>query len=159
MRIVELAKILNKPVSTIKYRYDRLIKKGVIKKHVVLVLPFPPATSDMILARFVCERLDLLKRLAAGFTHTPYIASITKVIGQNAMFVHLYMPKPDLLNFFRVILRLAEGGYIRDYSFVILLTETAKSWGIPSKLYNDKSGWEWDYARYIKSLNEIIRRA
>jgi len=158
-RIVELAKVLKKPVSTVKYRYDRLVRRGVIKKHVILTLPFPPDKSDIILTKFVCSRHDLLERLAAGLTRTPYIASIAKVIGQNAMFVYLYMPKPDLLNFVRVISRLAEQGYIRDYSFVILLTETAKSWGIPSHLFREEGGWNWNYEDYVKKLEGIIRGA
>jgi DNA-binding Lrp family transcriptional regulator len=156
IEFTELAKVAAMTPEAVRYRFqDHILKRGLIADYEVSIFPYPYQSSD--LSSFVIEFRDknALAKFSNSLTGKPFILSYAKVIGQNKLIVHFYVPKIEFLNLVDAINSLIETGIIERFFHVVLDISSYKSQTVSFEFFEENK-WTYDHEDAIQKLKKIL---
>lgn len=91
----DIAKSVGVSVPTVKYRYEKLVKLGVLRGHYARILTFPLDVSRLIELKVEFPSSRELGTFAAGLKELPFTLAYQKEMGLENLLVRIYLPSID----------------------------------------------------------------
>jgi DNA-binding Lrp family transcriptional regulator len=152
----ELAKVVEMTPEAVRYRFqDHILKRGLISDYEISIFPYPHQSSD--LSSFVIEFKDrnVLAKFANSLSNKPFILNYTKVIGQNSLIVHFYVPKIEFSNLVDTINSLIEANIVERFFHVILDISSYKRQTVSYEFFENNK-WIYNHEGTIHNLQKIL---
>jgi hypothetical protein len=156
LTLPEISKLLDIPLSKIKYHYnEHIIKKGLISGYQVEIYRFPFPLCEILFFIFDFDNSRDMNNFISAFIDKPIAINISKIIGQNSFVSQVYLPKWELRNFIKLLSRLTKLGYMKRYWYYI--QDMYESWRvtIPIEKYDD--GWAYKHEKYIDLIKKMYQ--
>ncbi|UCE28563.1 MAG: AsnC family transcriptional regulator [Candidatus Bathyarchaeota archaeon] len=153
-----IAKLLGVSSQTVQYHFkNHVIEKGLIEGYTVF-LPHFESTSDTYCFRFDFHDKDAMARFALSLKGKPFMRSIGKIFGKNALFVHIYLPREQFRGFTDNLSKLVRDNHLKSYDYTIEDTSRKLAQTIPYEFFESKS-WTYDHRKHVHKLSELIKRS
>ncbi len=153
-KLCDIAKLLEVSPQTVEYHFkNHVIAKGLIEGYTVF-LPHFEAISDSYCFRFNFPDEKNMAKLALSLEHKPFVRSISKIFGKNALFVHIYLPRKEFRGFTDNLSKLIRNGQLKSYDYVIEDPSRRDLQTISYEFFKDKS-WIYDHKEHMKRLHEL----
>jgi len=157
-KLRDIAKLLNVPPQKVQYHFQKhVIAKGLIEAYDPL-LPYFEAVSDSYCFRFNFHNEQNMAKFALSLREKPFVRSIGKILGNNALFVLVYLPRDELRGLTDTLSTLISNGSMKSYDYVIEDRSRKQSQTISYEFFKDKS-WIYDHEEHMKKLYELRARA
>ncbi len=157
--LTEISKILNIPIETVKYHFrEHISKRGLIEGYQIEISRFPSLISELLFFKFEFDSYDNFKKFALSLRDKPFPVHLGKVIGENALTSHIYLPKKEFRKFIDALSTLIRKGLLKQYRYVI--QDLFLQWRETIPYQHFKNGmWEYDRDRQREELVNIIEKA
>ena len=150
----KLAKIAEMTPEAVRYRFhDHILKRGLIADYEVSIFPYPYQSSD--LSSFIIEFKNEkgLAKFSNSLTDKAFVLSYAKVIGQNKLIVHFYVPKIEFSRLIDSINSFIETGIIERFFHVILDIPSYKRQTVSYEFF-ENSKWTYSHKDAIQNLKK-----
>jgi len=157
-KLRDIAKLLKVLPQKVQYHFQKhVIAKGLIEGY-EMFLPYFEAVADSYCFRFNFHNEENMAKFALSLTEKPFVRSIGKIFGNNALFVLIYLPRDELRGLTDTLSTLIRNGLLQSYDYVIEDRSRQQIQTISYEFFKDKS-WIYDHAEHMKKLHEIRARA
>jgi len=99
-----------------------------------------------------------MAKFALSLREKPFVRSIGKIFGKNALFVLVYLPRDELRGLTDTLSRLISKGLMQSYDYVIEDRSRKQSQTISYEFFKDKS-WVYNHEEHMKKLHQLRARA
>ncbi len=155
----ELAKIVNMTPEAVAYHYkNHILKRGLLEKSQVFVLPFDKSSSDFFVFIFRFDDGDKMARFASSLLDKPFLHSLGKVIGEDSLIAHVYFPRSEFRKFVRCLSELIKRGFLQGYEYLIEDFDVRSAQTI-SYEYFENGAWVYNHEKHLQKLQDIARSA
>src|SRR5260370_33383494 len=96
--LADLSKLLSLTLPAAKYRFDRLVERGLIQEWVIDLLPYAPQISELAEVRLDFKNERLTRGAESGLETIPIVRSSSPVTGLNSMPTRLSLPRSEVSN-------------------------------------------------------------
>lgn len=149
----DIAKLLDVPWQTVQYHFkNHVIARGLIEGYMVL-LPYFEDVSDNYCFRFNFHDERNMAKFALSLKCKPFVRGMSKILGENALFVRIYLPRKQFRDFTDTLSKLIRNGILESYDYVIEDSSRKERQTISYEFFKDKS-WIYDHAEHMKRLHE-----
>lgn len=156
--LIDLAKILGVSQQVVQYHYQKhILKRSLIESFEVFTLHYDFAFSDIIFFIFRFDSFEKCAKFAASLLDKPFVGGLGKVLDENAIIGHVYLPRLDFRRFVDTLSKLVRAGLLRSYNYVILDSTRVKRQTISYEFFKDGS-WVYDHDKHIQTLKELVDR-
>lgn len=157
VRLTKLATMLGISQQLVEYHYKKhIVARGLLESFEAFDHRFDMKSSDMFYFFLTFDTLQKLARFASSLFDKPFVLGLGKVLGQNAIFGHIYLPKLEFRNFVDVLSKLINRGLLQTYSYVIQDLRKAQRQTISYEHFK-KGSWIYDHNRHIRNLNALAK--
>jgi DNA-binding Lrp family transcriptional regulator len=155
VHLASIAKMLGISQQLLGYHYrNYILKRGLIESFEVWSFHFDLAVSDMFLFIFKFDDEEKLAKFATSLLDKPFVGGLGKVIGQNALIVDIYLPRPEFRKFIEVLSKLIRKDLLSDYFYVIRDLSKVSRQTIPYEHFNNRE-WKYNHKKYIENLRNL----
>jgi len=156
--LVDLAAMIGISQQLAEYHYKKhVVARGLLESFEVLDFRFDMKSSDMFYFFLTFESLEKLARFASSLLDKPFVLGLGKILAENALIAHLYLPKLEFRNFVDILSKLTSLGYLQSYSYVIQDMSKAQRQTISYEYFKDGL-WVYDHDKHIKNLNALAEQ-
>lgn len=155
-KLSEFARLIGVTLPAAKYRFDNIVRKGLIKDYVINVLPYAPEISDVMEVRLDFKSESLLAAKERVLSGLPFVMSYSKIRGANSMTTRIYLPRGELNNFLTLLSALVRHDILDRFSYLTLDPVTLENQTFSYEFYEDESGWFYDNRQYLDSLRKLV---
>lgn len=159
--LVAIAKKLGTTLQRVKYHYQRhVIEWGLIETFQIFIFPFDRAVSDMFFFTFKFDSREKMAKFALSLLDKPFVYNIGKILGENAIIVHIYLPRAEFRRFVDCLSKLIRSGFLQSYNYVIqdIRPGTWFREELHHELFKDQS-WIYNHKEHIKNLHNLVEHA
>jgi len=156
---VELSKILNIPLETVKYRFrEHISKRGLIEDYQIEIYRFHSLSSESLFFKFEFDSYENFKKFALSLRDKPFPTFMGKVLGQYALISHINLPKIEFRKFIESLSTLIQKGLLKRYHYVIQDLYLQWRETIPYQHF-ENGRWKYDAYGQREELENIIRKS
>lgn len=157
--LTKIAKMLGISQQLVGYHYNKhVIPRGLIESFEVTFPHFDLATSDVFFFVFRFDNNDKLAKFANSLLDKPFALGLGKVLGQNSLIAHFYLPRREFRKLIEALAKLARSGFLQSYDYVIQDLEKSLRETIPYHCFKDGK-WIYDHKKHIENLQNLVRNA
>lgn len=155
----ELAQKLNVTPQNIYYHYHKhVIGNRLIEGFEIYFRKFDPKKSFVFYFVLEFPNHDYLTKMANLLDDIPFAYSMGKVIGQEKLFVVMYVPSEEISNLFNTLNELVRVGILKGYEYRWShATERGHRMTIAYKMFKDGK-WLYPHEEYIQELHDLYRK-
>jgi DNA-binding Lrp family transcriptional regulator len=157
--LVSIAKKLGTTLQTVHHHYQlHLVNRGLIEAFQIFIFPFERAISDTFFFLFKFDSSEKMARFALSLLEKPFVYTLGKVLGQNSIIVHIYLPKPEFRRFIDNLSKLVRTGFLQSYDYLIQDLSPGK-WSretIPYQLFKDGT-WMYNHEEHMRNLQDLTK--
>jgi len=154
--LTDISKKLGISLEKLKYHFrEHVSKRRLIEGYQVDIARFPILFSNYVFFEFEFNSYDKFERFTTSLHDKPFPINLGKVIGQNTLISHMFLPVREFRNFIDALSKLIRLGLLKDYRY--FMQDVNKTWRatIPYEHFrNDK--WDYDGEKHLAELNKII---
>jgi len=155
----DIAKILNVTPEAVSYHYrNHILKRGLIEQSQVFFLRFDRAISDFLVFFFRFDDRDKMARFALSLLDKPFVYALGKIIGENALIVHMYLPRIEFRRLICGLSELIRRGLLESYEYVIEDFNVRAAQTISYEYFKDGL-WVYDHEKHVENLDNLVRSA
>jgi DNA-binding Lrp family transcriptional regulator len=151
----ELAPMVGITLQGVKFRFDKLTKRGICSNYWVDVFPYPREISAMYDLMLDFRNTETMNRFYSYVGNLFFIISAMKVLNRNSLILRAYILESQVFNLFQFLAELARRNMIVSYSALRLRLETRQSQTISYELFDNERGWIFDYKKCVNALRKI----
>lgn len=153
----KLAEMLKTSPQLVGYHYRKhLIERGLIEGFEVSVFHFGRAVSDFFFFIFNFDNLEKLTKFASSLLDKPFAKALGKILGENALYGYMYLPKSEFRRFLDVLSKLIQKGILQSYQYVIQDLHKSSRDVIPYQLFKDGT-WIYDHQKHLENLHSLVK--
>ena len=157
-KLSDIANLLRISSQRVQYHFENhVISKGLIEGYTVFLPHFEDASETYCFRFHFCSK-DSMAKFALSFQGKPFVRSIGKIIGENALFVHIYLPRKEFRGFTDSLSKLIKTDAIEHYDYAIEDLSRKQAETIPYQLFKKKS-WIYDHEVHLRKLHEITGKS
>lgn len=154
----EISERLEAPLSKIKYHYhEHVTKRDLIGGHQVEIYRFPFPLCEILFFKFEFDDHGKLERFALSLLDKPIAINIGKVLDEEALVGHVFLPKWQLRGFIRALSILAKRGCLKKYSYYIQDMYNTLRETIPYVHFKNNK-WIYDHEYHIDELKRLYHK-
>ena len=156
----ELAPLLGISLQGVKYHYDKkLVPSGIVKYFAFDVWPYPEEISARheILLEF--KNAQEMNRFYSLVRELFFVPGVSKVLHQNTLLVRTYILQNQVPSLFKFLSEMAQEGHLESYSAIRQSFVERAVQGIPYRLYDEETGWDFDLRKYLSDARKLTRNA
>lgn len=154
----DIAEMLKVSPQLIGYHYyNHLIKRGILESFQVTDFRFGTDASDSLFFIFEFDSREKLAKFASSLLKKPFVRILGKILGRNALYGYVYLPKPEFRRFIDCLSRLIRRGFLRSYSYVIQDLKKSSRQTISYEYFRDGK-WIYDHKKHIHNLHELVEQ-
>jgi DNA-binding Lrp family transcriptional regulator len=152
-----IAELLGVSEQTIHYHFkNHIIEKELIEGYVVHMPHFEAVSESYCFTCNFHSEKEMAK-FARSFEGKPFVRSISKIIGRNALFIHIYLPRREFRGFTDSLSELIRNDHLVDYNYAVEDLSRKQAETIPYQSFNNKS-WIYNHNEYMKKLQEVSQQ-
>jgi DNA-binding Lrp family transcriptional regulator len=154
----EIAQKMGTTPQIVSYHYrNHVIGRKLIGKWRVWIRPFSEVCDRFVFFfRFSSE--EKMARFASSLMNKPFVLALCRIINENDLIVHLYLPMIEFRRLIDSLSKLIRGDLLQAYDYIIEDTTKARAQTIPEE--NFKNGtWVYRHKMYMRNLTGIIDEA
>ena len=156
--LTDISKKLGISLERLKYHFkEHVIKRGLVECYQVEIFRFPCIVSDFFFFKFKFGSHEKFSKFALSLKDKPFPTFLGKVLGENILISHVYLPKLEFRRFIRSLSTLINNGLLEGYSYVF--QDPFQQWRvtIPYEHFKD-GGWEYDGEGHREGLRKILQK-
>jgi len=158
MSMVDISKNIGIPVDTVKYHFrHHILKRDLIEGYQIDNIRFPPLSSESLFFIFDFESHEHFKKFVLSLHDKPFLFHIGKIIGENRLESHIYLPKREFRKFIKSLSILLRKGLIKSYKFWIQDMFIQWRETIPYEHF-ENGGWKYDIEGQLEELANISKK-
>ena len=154
--LADLSKLLSLTLPAAKYRFDRLVDRGLIQEWVIDLLPYAPQVSELSEVRLDFKNESFMRGAESVLESLPTVQSYSSISGLNSITTRLYLPHSEVSNLHTFLSLLVSKGVLTSYSYLVIDPMTMQAQAFAHKNYSDDSGWNYDSREYIKAVDNLV---
>lgn len=156
---VEIANEIGLTPQDIRYHYFRhIMGRGIVSGFRPTILPFPRNVANHYTMFLKFHNTQSMVNFADWLSTTFLAMNYAKVIGENSLIAHTYMPTVEENNMHNFLFQMSETGYLDDYYYVPIDVQTFKGWSVRPEKF-DVDTWQLNQETYLHGLREIIEQS
>jgi len=155
-KLSEFARLIGVTLPAAKYRFDNIVRKGLIKDYIINVLPYSPVISELMEVRLDFKSESLLEAKEKLLQGLPFVMSYSKIRGANSITTRIYLPRSELNNLLTLLSTLVRHDILDRFSYLTLDPMTIENQTFSYEYYDDESGWSYDNRQYVDSLRKLV---
>ena len=152
----DISKRLEIPLETVKYHFrEHISKRNLIEGYQVEIYRFPSLISEYLFFKFEFDTYEQLVKFALSLHDKPFPFHLGKVLGENTLTTHLYLPKWEFRKFVGSLSKLIKQGLLKSYRYFI--QDMFQTWRetIPYQHFVEGK-WNYDEALYMDKLQRVL---
>ncbi len=158
-KLRDIAKMLNVSPQKAQYHFSRhVIGKRLIEGYAVLFPHFNKA-SDIFCFRFNFDNDKDMAKFASSLQGKPFVRGVSKIFGENALFVQIYLPRKEFGSFTDSLSRLIKNGLLRNYEYFIEDPSREPTQQTISFEFFEKNTWIYDHEKHMVDLRNLVKNA
>jgi DNA-binding Lrp family transcriptional regulator len=154
--LADLSKLLSLTLPAAKYRFDRLVERGLIQEWVIDLLPYAPQISELSEVRLDFKNEGFMRGAEPILDSLPIVQSYSPITGLNSITARLYLPRSEVSNLHTFLSLLVSKGVLTSYSYIVIDPMTIQAQTFAYKDYNDDSGWNYASREYLKTIDNLM---
>jgi len=155
----DIAKTINASPEVVSYHYkNHILKRSLLEQSRIFFLRFDRAISDFLVFFFRFDDRDKMARFALSLLDKPFVHALGKIIGENALIVHMYLPRIEFRRLICSLSELIRRGLLESYEYVIEDFNVRAAQTISYEFFEGDS-WVYDHAKYVENLKNLIGSA
>ena len=154
--LADLSKLLSLTLPAAKYRFDRLVERGLIQEWVIDLLPYAPQVSELSEVRLDFKNESLMRGAENVLETLPIVQSYSPITGLNSITSRLYLPRNEVSNLHTFLSLLVSKGVLTSYSYLVIDPMTIQAQTFAYKDYNDDSGWNYASREYLRAVDNLV---
>lgn len=152
-----ISKKLGIPLERLKYHFsEHVSKRDLIESYQVEIVRFPILFSDYLFFKFEFSSHEKFSKFALSLKDKPFPTFLGKVLRENTLLSHVYLPKLEFRRFIESLSSLIKRGILEKYSYVFQDPFTQWRETIPYEHFKD-GRWHYDGEGHQEELRKIIR--
>jgi len=156
--MTDISKKLGVSPEKVKYHFrEHVSKRGLIEGYQIEIFRFPSLSSELLFFKFEFDSYENFVKFALALHDKPFPIHLGKVIGENALTSHIYLPKKEFRKFIAALSTLIRKGLLKRYHYVIQDMFVQWRETIPYEHF-ENGGWKYDVDGQIKELVNIIKK-
>ncbi len=155
-KLTEFAKLIGVTLPAAKYRFDNIVRKGLIDNYSVEVLPYSPELSDLYEVRLDLKGENLLNSREKVLQELPFVLSYSRVKGSNSITMRVYLPRGEVNNLLMLLSVLVRRKVLDRFSVLTLDFMTIENQTFSYEFFDDSTGWRYDNRQYSDSLRKLV---
>jgi DNA-binding Lrp family transcriptional regulator len=157
IKISKLAEMLKISPQLARYHFhEHLIGRGLIESFEVSAFHFGRA-SDFCFFIFSFDNYEKLAKFASSLLDKPFAKTLGKILGKNALYGYIYLPRSEFRNFLKALSKLVKTGFLESYRYVIQDFENSSRQTISYEYFKNGS-WTYDHKEHMESLQNMVRK-
>ncbi|HKZ93108.1 MAG TPA: winged helix-turn-helix transcriptional regulator [Candidatus Bathyarchaeia archaeon] len=157
IRMTELAKRIGISQQLAAYHYLRHIKEqGLIESFEIAFSYFDKPSSDNFVFLLEFSNYENFAKFSSSLLDKPFARGLGKVLGQNALLAHLYLPRSEFRRFVSDLSGFIRAGMLENYSYIILDPSKSLRQTISYEHF-EKKKWQYNHEKHIKNLEKIVK--
>jgi DNA-binding Lrp family transcriptional regulator len=155
-KLRDIAKILNLSPLKVQYHFtNHVIRKGFIEGYAVL-LPGFGKNSDIFCFRFDFNNSEDMAKFALSLMSKPFARGMSKIYGENALFVHIHLPRKEFGGFMNTLAGLVRKGFLRNYDYVIEDPSRPSEQQTISYEFFENGTWTYNHKKHLNDLRSLV---
>ncbi len=154
--LADLSKLLSLTLPAAKYRFDRLVERGLIQEWVIDLLPYAPQVSELSEVRLDFKNESFMRGAENVLETLPIVQSYSPITGLNSITTRLYLPRNEVSNLHTFLSLLVSKGVLTSYSYLVIDPMTIQAQTFAYKDYNDDSGWNYASREYLRAVDNLV---
>jgi DNA-binding Lrp family transcriptional regulator len=155
-KLSEFAKLIGITLPAAKYRFDNLVRKGLVNDWVINILPYPPETSDLIEVRLDFRDENLLVANEKILYRLPFVLDWSRVRASNSITTRMFLQRSEVNNLITLLSALVRRNVLERFSMLTLDPMTIECQTFSYEYFTDGSGWRYDNREYISTLRKLV---
>ncbi len=155
-KLSDFAKLIGITLPAAKYRFDNLVRKGLVQDWVISLLPYPPETSDLIELRLDFRDEGVLVANEKVLGRLPFVLDYSRVRGSNSITTRVFLERSEVNNLLTLLSALVRRSVLERFSLLILDWMTIEAQTFSFEYFTDQSGWHYDNREYVSSLRKLV---
>lgn len=140
-----------------EYHYKKhILSRGLVESFEVLDFRFDMNSSDMFYFLLTFDSSEKLAKFASSLLDKPFALGLGKILSENALLAHIYLPKVEFRNFVDTLSRLVNLELLQNFTYVIQDLRRAQRQTISFECFKERS-WVYDHSKHIKNLRALIK--
>jgi DNA-binding Lrp family transcriptional regulator len=157
IKTARLAKILGISPQLARYHFRKhIIGKGLIENFEITALHFGRETSEFYFFIFDFGDYEKLAKFASSLLDKPFAKAVGKILGKNALYGYIYLPRSEFRNFLKALSKLVKTGFLESYRYVIQDFENSSRQTISYEYFKNGS-WIYDHKKHMENLQNMVR--
>jgi DNA-binding Lrp family transcriptional regulator len=156
MTLSDMSKKLDMPLEKLKYHFrEHVSKRGLIEGYQIEIYRFPSLISEYLFFKFEFDSHEKMEKFALSLLDKPFPIFMGKVLGNDSLIVHVYLPRQEFRKFISSLSKLIKKGLLKRYHYIF--EDMFQVWRqtIPYEYFrNDK--WDYDWEKHLAELNKIV---
>lgn len=157
--LANIAKKLGTSLQRVEYHYKKhVIERGLLEDFQIFIFRFDREVSDAFFFIFEFDSREKMAKFALSLIDKPFVYSMGKILGENAVIAQIYLPKPEFRKFIDRLSKLSRTGFLKDYNYVIqdIRPGTWFREEMHHELFKDGS-WIYDHKKNIQDLRNLVK--
>ncbi len=155
-KLSEFAKLIGITLPAAKYRFDNLVRKGLVQDWVVNLLPYPPETSDLLEVRLEFRDENLLVGNEKLLQRLPFVLDYSRVRASNSITTRVFLQRGEVNNMLILLSALVRRRVLERFSYLVLDPMTIETQTFSYEYFTNESGWHYDNREYIGTLRKLL---
>lgn len=155
-KLSEFAELIGVTLPAAKYRFDNIVKKGLIQDYVIQILPYAPEISDLFEVRLDFRDENVLTANEKILGRLPFVMQYSRIRGSNSISVRVYLLRSETNNLLTMLSALVRRKILDRFSYVVLVPTTIESQTFSYEYFNNESGWHYDNREYLGTLRKLL---
>jgi DNA-binding Lrp family transcriptional regulator len=156
VKLADIARMFNITLPAAKYRFESVMKKGLVQEYVFDILPYAPEVSELYEVRLDFKNENALRSSSQKLSRLPFVLSISKFKGLTSLAVRIYLPRGEMNNLIAMLSLLVREGILTNFTYIWLESLTLKAQTFSFEKYREGLGWDYDNSEYNNALQRIL---
>jgi DNA-binding Lrp family transcriptional regulator len=155
-KLSEFAQMIGVTLPAAKYRFDNLVKKGLVQDYVIDILPYAPEVSELYEIRLDYSDENHLASREKWLQRLPFVLNYSRIRGANSVTARMYMPRGEVNNLITLLSAWVWEGALDRFSYMALDPLTIEAQTFNYEQFDDKNGWHYDNREYLTALRNLV---
>lgn len=154
-KLSEFAKLIGVTLPAAKYRFDNIVRRGLVQDYIIDILPYPPEISDLYEIRLDFRDEETLLVEEKVLQRLPFALGYSRIRGTNAVSMRAFLPRGELNNLLTLLSALVRRKILDRFSYLVLDCMTIEDQTFSHGSYANGSGWHYDNHEYLAGLRKL----
>ncbi len=154
-KLTEFAKMIGVTLPAAKYRFDNIVRKGLIQDYVIWALPFSPEISELYEVRFDFKGENIMNSREKVLRELPFVLGYSRIKAADSITARVYLPRGEVNNLLTLLSALVRRKVLDRFSCLALDYMTIENQTFSYEYFENGKGWHYDNRSFLDSLRKL----